>query len=214
MSERVEISGLQISKSIYNLVTKDIIPGTNLSESDFWHSFAKIIKKFSPINEALLVERENMQQEIDNWHKKNIKNDFSFSDYKKFLQKINYLVPVGSDFTINTSNVDHEITSQAGPQLVVPVMNARFALNAANARWGSLYDSLYGTDVIPNDGKIKKTKQYNPARGEKVISYGKSFLDNSAPLVKGSHASVVRYFIQDETLKMQLENNSITKLLT
>ena len=213
MSERVEISGLQISKSIYNLVTKDIIPGTNLSESDFWHSFAKIIKKFSPINEALLVERENMQQEIDNWHKKNIKNDFSFSDYKKFLQKINYLVPVGSDFSINTSNVDHEITSQAGPQLVVPVMNARFALNAANARWGSLYDSLYGTDVIPNDGKIKKTKQYNPARGEKVISYGKSFLDNSAPLVKGSHASVVRYFIQDETLKVQLENNSITELL-
>ena len=213
MSERVEISGLQISKSIYNLVTKDIIPGTNLSESDFWHSFAKIIKKFSPINEALLVERENMQQEIDNWHKKNIKNDFSFSDYKKFLQKINYLVPVGSDFTINTSNVDHEITSQAGPQLVVPVMNARFALNAANARWGSLYDSLYGTDVILNDGKIKKTKQYNPARGEKVISYGKNFLDNSAPLAKGSHASVVRYFIQDETLKMQLENNSITKLL-
>ena len=213
MSERVEISGLQISKSIYNLVTKDIIPGTNLSESDFWHSFAKIIEKFSPINEALLVERENMQQEIDNWHKKNIKNDFSFSDYKKFLQKINYLVPVGSDFSINTSNVDHDITSQAGPQLVVPVMNARFALNAANARWGSLYDSLYGTDVIPNDGKIKKTKQYNPARGEKVISYGKSFLDNSAPLVKGSHASVVRYFIQDETLKMQLENNSITELL-
>jgi malate synthase len=213
MSERVEISGLQISKSIYNLVTKDIIPGTNLSESDFWHSFAKIIEKFSPINKALLVERENMQQEIDNWHKKNIKNDFSFSDYKKFLQKINYLVPVGSDFSINTSNVDHEITSQAGPQLVVPVMNARFALNAANARWGSLYDSLYGTDVIPNDGKIKKTKQYNPARGEKVISYGKSFLDNSAPLVKGSHASVVRYFIQDETLKMQLENNSITELL-
>jgi malate synthase len=213
MSERVEISGLQISKSIYNLVTKDIIPGTNLSESDFWHSFAKIIEKFSPINEALLVERENMQQEIDNWHKKNIKNDFSFSDYKKFLQKINYLVPVGSDFSINTSNVDHEITSQAGPQLVVPVMNARFALNAANARWGSLYDSLYGTDVIPNDGKIKKTKKYNPARGEKVISYGKSFLDNSAPLAKGSHASVVRYFIQDETLKVQLENNSITKLL-
>jgi malate synthase len=158
MSERVEISGLQISKSIYNLVTKDIIPGTSLSESDFWHSFAKIIEKFSPINEALLVERENMQQEIDNWHKKNIKNDFSFSDYKKFLQKINYLVPVGSDFSINTSNVDHEITSQAGPQLVVPVMNARFALNAANARWGSLYDSLYGTDVIPNDGKIKKLK--------------------------------------------------------
>ena len=213
MSERVEISGLQISKSIYNLVTKDIIPGTNLSESDFWHSFAKIIEKFSPINEALLVERENMQQEIDSWHKKNIKNDFSFSDYKKFLQKINYLVPVGSDFSINTSNVDHEITSQAGPQLVVPVMNARFALNAANARWGSLYDSLYGTDAIPNDGKIKKTKQYNPARGEKVISYGKSFLDNSAPLAIGSHASVVRYYIQDEILKAQLEDNSITGLL-
>ena len=213
MLERVEISGLQVSKSIYDLVTKDIIPGTNLSESDFWHSFAKIIEKFSPINEALLVERENMQQEIDNWHKKNIKIDFSFFNYKKFLQKINYLVPVGSDFSINTSNVDHEITSQAGPQLVVPVMNARFALNAANARWGSLYDSLYGTDVIPDDGKIKKTKQYNPARGKKVISYGKSFLDNSAPLVNGSHASVVRYFIQDETLKVQLENNSITELL-
>ena len=213
MSERVEICGLQVASSIYKLVTKDIIPGTNLSEYDFWHSFAEIIEKFSPINEALLVERENMQLEIDNWHQKNKKNDFSFSDYKRFLQKIDYLVPVGDDFSINTSNVDHEITSQAGPQLVVPVMNARFALNAANARWGSLYDSLYGTDVIPDDGKFKKTKQYNPARGEKVISYGKSFLDNSAPLVNGSHASVVRYFIQGETLKVQLKDNSITQLL-
>ncbi len=158
MTKRVEICGLQVASSIYNLVSKDIIPGTNLSESDFWHSLAKIIEKFSPINKALLVERKNMQVEIDNWHQKNIKNGFCFSDYKKFLQKINYLVPVGNDFSINTNNVDHEITSQAGPQLVVPVMNARFALNAANARWGSLYDSLYGTDVIPDDGEIKKTK--------------------------------------------------------
>ena len=213
MTKRVEICGLQVASSIYNLVSKDIIPGTNLSESDFWHSLAKIIEKFSPINKALLVERKNMQVEIDNWHQKNIKNGFCFSDYKKFLQKINYLVPVGNDFSINTNNVDHEITSQAGPQLVVPVMNARFALNAANARWGSLYDSLYGTDVIPDDGEIKKTKKYNPARGEKVISYGKSFLDNSAPLANGSHASVIRYFIQNETLKVQLEDNSITELL-
>ena len=213
MTKRVEICGLQVASSIYNLVSKDIIPGTNLSESDFWYSLAKIIEKFSPINKALLVERKNMQVEIDNWHQKNIKNGFCFSDYKKFLQKINYLVPVGNDFSINTNNVDHEITSQAGPQLVVPVMNARFALNAANARWGSLYDSLYGTDVIPDDGEIKKTKKYNPARGEKVISYGKSFLDNSAPLANGSHASVIRYFIQNETLKVQLEDNSITELL-
>jgi malate synthase len=213
MTKRVEICGLQVASSIYNLVSKDIIPETNLSESDFWHSLAKIIEKFSPINKALLVERKNMQVEIDNWHQKNIKNGFCFSDYKKFLQKINYLVPVGNDFSINTNNVDHEITSQAGPQLVVPVMNARFALNAANARWGSLYDSLYGTDVIPDDGEIKKTKKYNPARGEKVISYGKSFLDNSAPLANGSHASVIRYFIQNKTLKVQLEDNSITELL-
>ena len=213
MSERVEICGLQVASSIYNLVSEDIIPGTNLSEGDFWHSFAKIIDKFSPLNEALLDERKSFQLAIDSWHQKNSKIDFNFSDYKKFLQQINYLVPVGEDFSINTSNVDQEITSQAGPQLVVPVMNARFALNAANARWGSLYDSLYGTDVIPNDGKTSKTDQYNPARGEKVILYGKCFLDDSAPLAGGSHASVVRYFIQDGNLKAQFENNTITQLL-
>jgi malate synthase len=212
MSKRHEICGLQVASSIYNLISEEIIPGTNLSESKFWQSFAEIIEKFSPLNDVLLNERETLQLKINSWHQKNSKLEFNFPNYKKFLEQIGYLIPVGEDFKIKTSNVDQEITSQAGPQLVVPVMNARFALNAANARWGSLYDSLYGTDVIPNNGQTKKTDQYNAFRGQKVITYGKNFLDDSAPLQGGSHSSAVRYFIQDKALKVQLENNSITEL--
>ena len=212
MSNRIEVCGLKVASSIYNLVNKDIIPGTAISEKDFWYSFAEIIEKFSPLNAVLLKKRISLQRNIDGWHKKNLNENFDFSSYKKFLSQIGYLAPVGNDFSISTKNVDSEITTQAGPQLVVPVMNARFALNAANARWGSLYDSLYGTDVITDDDGAEKTKQYNPVRGKKVIAYGKDFLDRTIPLTLGSHASVTRYFIHNGALQVDLENNTTAHL--
>jgi len=212
MSDRIEVCGLKVASSIYNLVNKDIIPGTAISEENFWCSFAEIIEKFSPLNAVLLEKRISLQRDIDDWHQKNLNKDFDFSSYKKFLSQIGYLAPVGSDFIISTKNVDSEITSQAGPQLVVPVMNARFALNAANARWGSLYDSLYGTDVIKDDDGAEKTNQYNPVRGKKVIAYGKDFLDGAIPLTEGSHAFVTRYFIHNGALEVDLENNKTAYL--
>ena len=212
MSDRIEVCGLKVASSIYNLVNKDIIPGTAISEENFWCSFAEIIEKFSPLNAVLLEKRISLQRDIDDWHQKNLNKDFDFSSYKKFLSQIGYLAPVGSDFIISTKNVDSEITSQAGPQLVVPVMNARFALNAANARWGSLYDSLYGTDVIKDDDGAEKTNQYNPVRGKKVIAYGKDFLDGAIPLTEGSHALVTRYFIHNGALEVDLENNTTAYL--
>jgi malate synthase len=213
MAERIKVAGLQVDNSIYSLVNNDIIPGTSLDISAFWESFADIVSRFSPLNKRLLVRRDLLQQEIDCWHQKNFNQFFDFSSYKKFLQEIGYLVPVGPDFNINTKGVDPEITSQAGPQLVVPVMNARFALNAANARWGSLYDSLYGTNVIAEENHAQKTKQYNPERGAKVVQYGKEFLDRSIPLAGGSHINVTKYFLHDGVLQVELEDGIVTGLL-
>mgnify|MGYP006072726307 FL=1 len=213
MAERITVAGLQVDNSIYSLVNNDIIPGTALDAGAFWESFAGIVSRFSPLNKRLLAKRDLLQQKIDFWHQENFDQFFDFSSYKKFLQEIGYLVPVGPDFDINTKGVDPEITSQAGPQLVVPVMNARFALNAANARWGSLYDSLYGTNVIAEESHAQKTKQYNPARGAKVIRYGKEFLDRSIPLAGGSHIKATKYFLHDGVLQVELEDGIVTSLL-
>jgi len=213
MIERVEVCGLKVASSIYKLVNSDVIPGTSIDQADFWQSFSDIISKFSPSNKLILAKRNFFQQQIDGWHQKNFGHKFNFSTYKKFLEKIDYLLPVGADFDITTENVDKEITSQAGPQLVVPIMNARFALNAANARWGSLYDSLYGTDVIANKGDTRKTNKYNSLRGAEVIKYGKDFLDKSIPLVDGSHANVKRYFINNGDLRVELDKGIATSLL-
>ena len=147
MSQRIEESGLQVAKPIHDLVNQSILPGTGVTAAMFWAGFAAILAEFGPKNKALLDKRDQLQSQIDSWHRANSKG-FDFADYKGFLQEIGYLVPEGGEFAVSPENVDTEIAKQAGPQLVVPIMNARFALNAVNARWGSLYDALYGNDVI------------------------------------------------------------------
>ena len=204
MTERVQVSGLQVARSIYDLVKQDIIPGTGVNMDAFWQSFASIIADLAPKNRELLAKRDHLQTQIDQWHQERADQNVNQAEYKAFLQDIGYLVSEGDDFAITTSNVDPEITSQAGPQLVVPVMNARFALNAANARWGSLYDALYGTDVLPETDGAEKTAGYNPVRGAKAIEYGRNLLDQAAPLAQGSHRDATQYSIVDGALQVQL----------
>jgi malate synthase len=207
MTERVQVSGLQVARSIYDLVKQDIIPGTGVDVDVFWQSFASIIGDFAPKNRDLLEKRDDLQAKIDAWHQQRSGQPVNQSEYKAFLQEIGYLVPEGADFAITTANVDPEITSQAGPQLVVPVMNARFALNAANARWGSLYDALYGTDVLPETDGAEKKASYNPVRGAKAIEYGRNLLDQSVPLAEGSHHGATHYSVVDGNLQVQLSND-------
>ena len=211
MSQRIEESGLQVAKPIHDLVNQAILPGTGVSESAFWVSFAAILAEFGPRNRALLDKRDQLQAQIDQWHSAN-SDGFEFAQYKAFLQEIGYLVPEGGDFAVSPDNVDTEIAVQAGPQLVVPIMNARFALNAVNARWGSLYDALYGNDVISEEEGAEKAGAYNPARGQKVIDYGRDFLDGAAPLSSGSHHQATRYTVVERQLKVQLESGSNTTL--
>ena len=170
--------GLKISSTLFEFINNEVIPGTNIKSDDFWNKFEKIVHELAPINKNLIEKREVVQKKIDDWHKENINKDLSKKEYESFLKSISYIVKEKEDFKIETLDVDKEIASIAGPQLVVPVDNARYALNAANARWGSLYDALYGTDVIPG----YKGKDYNEERGEKVISYVKNFLDETAPI--------------------------------
>ena len=211
MSQRIEESGLQVAKPIHDLVNQAILPGTGVSESAFWAGFAAILAEFGPRNRALLDKRDQLQAQIDQWHSEN-SDGFEFAQYKAFLQEIGYLVPEGGDFAVSPDNVDTEIAVQAGPQLVVPIMNARFALNAVNARWGSLYDALYGNDVISEEEGAEKAGAYNPARGQKVIDYGRDFLDDAAPLSSGSHHQATRYTVVERQLKVQLESGSNTTL--
>ncbi|MDO6620780.1 malate synthase G [Shewanella sp. 6_MG-2023] len=212
MTARIQVGGLQVAQALWQLVDSDICPGTGIDSATFWAKFEDIITEFAPINVALLEKRQQLQQQIDQWHTKHPAKDVNPDQYKAFLSEIGYLVPEGDDFQISTENVDHEIAAQAGPQLVVPVKNARFALNAANARWGSLYDALYGTDAISQQDGAELTKQYNPIRGNKVIAFAKHHLDTAAPLVQGSHADVTRYYIDAGQLRMQLTDGTITSL--
>ena len=177
MTERVKLGGLEIAKVLYDLVSNDIAPGTGIEVDAFWSSFEQILADLAPKNKALLAKREDLQAKIDAWHSERAGQAINMVDYKAFLTDIGYLLPEGGDFTVSTDNVDEEIAQIAGPQLVVPVMNARYALNAANARWGSLYDALYGTDVISDDDGAEKGKGYNPTRGAKVIEYARNFLN-------------------------------------
>lgn len=208
MAERIEVSGLQVARSIYDLVKQDIIPGTGVDTDTFWEAFASIITEFAPKNRELLAKRDTLQKQIDQWHQQHSGQPVNQVAYKAFLQEIGYLVPEGDKFSVTTTNVDPEITSQAGPQLVVPVMNARFALNAANARWGSLYDALYGTDVLPETDGAEKTASYNPLRGAKAIEYGRNLLDQSAPLSQGSHHDSTNYSIVSGVLQVQLNDGT------
>ena len=210
MTERVNEGKLSISTSLHALLEQEIAPDLNLDTAEFWQNFQKIAEKYIPINEDLLKKREELQIKIDEWHLSN--KDFDFDLYKSFLKDIGYLVEEGADFEISTANVDAEIAQIAGPQLVVPVMNARFSLNAANARWGSLYDALYGTDMISEDDGADRGGAYNPVRGEKVIDFSKNFLNDYLPLTEGKYQDVVSFQISNGHLEISLSDQSKTSL--
>ena len=212
MSHRIQQGGLQVAEEIFDLVANELITGTGVSTGRFWASFEDIINDLAPRNRELLQVREDLQDQIDTWHDQHGGESFNHAEYKSFLQEIGYLVTEGPDFQIETDNVDPEIALQAGPQLVVPVMNARFALNAANARWGSLYDALYGSDVIPEDDGAEKAGAYNPVRGSRVIAYARAVLDQAAPLTHGSHADATAYQVENSVLKISLSDGSSVEL--
>ena len=209
MNKPIEHSGLQISPAIYTLVTDEICPSVGVDADHFWRGFADIVNRFAPQNIALLDKREKLQQQIDHWHQNNV---FDYQAYKAFLQDIGYLIPEGPDLTISPQHVDSEIAVQAGPQLVVPIMNARFALNAVNARWGSLYDALYGNDVIGEGGGAERKGGYNPVRGQRVIDYGRDFLDQAIPLAEGSHHQATAYRLENGALQVVLSDARVTGL--
>ncbi|MDF1791393.1 MAG: malate synthase G [Thalassobaculaceae bacterium] len=200
MTDRIEVGGLQVAKELYDFANNEALPGTGVDAAAFWDGLGAIVHDLAPRNAALLAKRETIQAEIDAWHKANPGPIGDLEGYKAFLKEIGYLVEEGPAFKVDTANVDPEISSIAGPQLVVPVMNARYALNAANARWGSLYDALYGTDAISEEGGAEKIGGYNPARGAKVIAWARSFLDGAAPLATGSHAEATGYAVDGGTL--------------
>ncbi|MFN7251053.1 MAG: malate synthase G [Anaerobacillus sp.] len=211
MNDYVKVGDIQVATVLFEFVNKQAIPGTCLSTDKFWSGFETLIKELAPENKRLLAVREEMQTKVNEWHKLH-RNDFNFAEYKLFLQQIGYLEKEVDDFVITTENVDDEIVLQAGPQLVVPVNNARYAINAANARWGSLYDALYGTDVISEENGANQMQTYNPIRGNKVIAFGKQFLDETIGLDSGSHRDVVRYKVVDGQLSIVLSDGKTTSL--
>ncbi|WP_417500672.1 malate synthase G [Marinobacter sp.] len=212
MTERVQLGGIQVAKNLYDFVNNEAIPGTGLDADKFWAEFDKIVNDLAPRNRELLAKRESIQKQMDSWNRDHKGQKLDMAAYKSFLKEIGYLVDEPADFRISTANVDPEVATMAGPQLVVPIMNARFALNAANARWGSLYDALYGTDAISEDGGAEKGRGYNPVRGAKVIEFARNLLDNSAPLVAGSHKDAALYQVVDGKLAVKLQNGDVTGL--
>ncbi len=197
MTDRMERNGLHVAKELVNFTEHTLLLDSGIEARDFWRGFAEIITDLAPRNTELLRERDTIQAKIDAWHLERKGQDHNKADYKSFLTEIGYLVPEGGAFQIETAGVDPEIAVLAGAQLVVPVSNARFALNAANARWGSLYDALYGTDVIDEAAGKERSGGYNPVRGSAVVAYAADMLDNAVPLTNGSHAAVTRYTIED-----------------
>ena len=212
MTQRTPIHRLQVASNLYQFINDKVLPGTGVKADKFWKGFDAIVADLAPKNIALLAERDRLQTEQDAWHKANPGEIKDMKAYCAFLEKIGYLVPVPKNVKTTTSNVDDELAKQAGPQLVVPVLNARYALNAANARWGSLYDALYGTDVLPEDGGAEKGKGYNPVRGAKVISYARHVLDRTAPLKAGSHVDSVGYSVRGGELVVKLADGKSTRL--
>lgn len=212
MTERIEIAGLQVAKPLYDLVKDEISPGTGIQCDKAWKGFADIVNDITGRNRALLSRRDELQARIDAWHLENKEKQFDHEAYKAYLYEIGYIEKDVGSFAISTENVDDEIAHIAGPQLVVPVSNARYALNAANARWGSLFDALYGTDVIPEDNGAHKGASFNPLRGSKVIAYGKAFLDDAVPLATGSYADAIAYTMKDGQLNVTLSSGQHTEL--
>ena len=208
MTEHVQVGGLQVAKVLFDFVNNEAIPGTGITADQFWAGADKVIHDLAPKNKALLAKRDDFQARIDTWHQTHAGQAHDPVAYKAFLQDIGYLLPEAADFQATTQNVDDEIARMAGPQLVVPVMNARFALNASNARWGSLYDALYGTDAISEADGAEKGQGYNKVRGDKVIAFARAFLDEAAPLSAGSHVDSTGYKIVDGKLIVSLKGGS------
>ncbi len=212
MTERVQVGGLQVAKVLHDFVESEALPGTGVDAATFWHGAEAVINDLAPRNRELLAKRDEIQGKVDAWHGEHPGAGYDAAAYKAFLQEIGYLLPEPADFKIDTANVDEEITTTAGPQLVVPVMNARFAINAANARWGSLYDALYGTDAISEDDGAERGKSYNRVRGDKVIGFAREFLDEAAPLASGSHVGTTNYALVAGALAVTLADGSVTGL--
>lgn len=209
MTARIQKGKLAIAKELYDFIENEALPGSGLDSETYWKNFEQVVVDLSPKNKALLAKRDELQAKIDEWHRN---NKFELGAYKAFLTEIGYLLPEVEDFQITTENVDEEIALLAGPQLVVPVRNARYCLNAANARWGSLYDALYGFDVISEEGGAEKGKGYNPVRGAKVIEFAKNFLNEIFPLAQGSHADATKYAIEQNKLLVTLKDGTKTGL--
>jgi len=220
MSQAIIHNKLQINSELYHLVVNDILPETDVDTTLFWDSVESILSEFIPRNKDLLTRRDTLQQQIDEWHIQHRDSEHNPKEYKQFLNEIGYLVKEGESFQISTENVDPEIKTIAGPQLVVPINNARFALNATNARWGSLFDALYGSDVIPNEGELAKGSSHNTERGKQVVEYANNFLDSALPLTEGSHKQVSAYSLinsagnsgDKKVLQIILDNGHIAEL--
>ncbi|MEE6177439.1 malate synthase G [Mycobacterium sp. 050134] len=209
MTDRVSVGNLRVARVLYDFVNNEALPGTDIDPDTFWAGVDKVVADLTPKNQDLLNRRDELQAQIDKWHRQRVIEPFNIDAYREFITEIGYLLPEPEDFTITTSGVDDEITTTAGPQLVVPVLNARFALNAANARWGSLYDALYGTDVIPEGDGAEKGTGYNKVRGDKVIAYARNFLDQAVPLESGSWADATGLSVEDGQLKIATGDGSV-----
>ncbi|MEP4379571.1 MAG: malate synthase G [Alphaproteobacteria bacterium] len=212
MSEMVQVGNIQVAGELYNFINDEAVPGTGIEPDAFWASVDEIVNDLGPRNRELLEKRDALQSQIDAWHKANRDKEFDPAAYRAFLEEIDYLVPEGDAFTVETANVDTEISTIAGPQLVVPITISRYALNAVNARWGRLYDAIYGTDVVSDDGGAEPGKLYNPTRGAKVIARARALLDEAAPLEAGSHADSMGYALVDGALSVTLADGSTTGL--
>jgi malate synthase len=209
MTDRVSAGNLRVARVLYDFVNNEALPGTDIDPDSFWAGVDKVVTDLTPKNQDLLNRRDELQAQIDKWHRHRVIEPLDIDAYRQFLTEIGYLQPEPEDFTITTSGVDDEITTTAGPQLVVPVLNARFALNAANARWGSLYDALYGTDVISESDGAEKGTSYNKVRGDKVIAYARKFLDEAVPLESGSWADATRLSLDDGQVKVETADGSV-----
>jgi malate synthase len=209
MTDRVSVGNLRVAQALYDFVNTEALPGTDIDPDSFWAGVDKVVTDLQPQNQDLLARRDQLQAQIDRWHRQHVIEPLDPEAYREFLTEIGYLQPEPADFTITTAGVDDEITTTAGPQLVVPVLNARFALNAANARWGSLYDALYGTDVIPESDGADKGTSYNRVRGDKVIAYARKFLDEAVPLASGSWTGATGLSVEDGQLQLATADGSV-----
>lgn len=212
MNTYIKAGSLKVEAALLQLVNEEILPGTDIEQQQFWEDFSSIVSELTPRNRELLKKRDTLQKQIDDWHRHNNYDASDITKYKAFLKEIGYLHDEGEPFTITTENVDTEICEQAGPQLVVPVKNARFALNAANARWGSLYDALYGSDAIAKEGETAITETFNPTRAQAVVTFAKNYLDTVAPLINGMHQDVTAYRVKEGKLQASLIDGTMTTL--